>query len=202
MIVHDDSSIIHPAYILSNLLKEGQYKKFAEIGVWRTKNVKYILSDVYGLIQSDLIDEYWAVDPWKVMTGAYNGAREVRTKEYWDRCREAIASQEKWDRHHKWCCKLMFTYPQLRVLRMTSKEAAEMFPNRYLDMVYIDAIHTFEHVYADIGYWLPKVRKGGIIGGHDYGEERRWIEVRDAVHKRFGDNIEVWLKNNVWIKKI
>ncbi len=95
----------------------------------------------------------------------------------------------------------MFTYPQLRILRMTSKEAAEIFPDAYLDMVYIDAIHTFEHVYADIGYWLPKVRKGGIIAGHDYGDEV-WVEVKDAVHKWFGDDIEIWKENGVWIKRL
>lgn len=35
------------------------------------------------------------------------------------------------------------------------------------DMVYIDSIHTAEHVYQDITEWLPHLRAGGIMAGHD-----------------------------------
>jgi len=37
-----------------------------------------------------------------------------------------------------------------------------------LDYVYIDGDHSFEGVYRDIVAWYPKVKKGGIIGGHDF----------------------------------
>ena len=69
-------------------------------------------------------------------------------------------------------------------------------------MVFLDAIHTFDHIYADIGYWLPKVRQGGLIGGHDYGNERH-LGVKEAVDKWFGEeNIEVWKISRVWIKRV
>lgn len=41
-------------------------------------------------------------------------------------------------------------------------------PRQY-DLVFIDADHSYEAVKADIAAWTPKVRKGGVLAGHDYG---------------------------------
>jgi hypothetical protein len=52
-------------------------------------------------------------------------------------------------------------------IRMTSHEAATHIPNG-LDFVYIDGNHSYEFVRQDIHDYFPKVRDGGIIGGHDF----------------------------------
>lgn len=49
-----------------------------------------------------------------------------------------------------------------------SLEVAECIPSDLLDFVYIDADHIYEAVKADLAAWIPKVRKGGIVSGHDY----------------------------------
>ncbi len=41
-------------------------------------------------------------------------------------------------------------------------------PDESLDFVYIDADHRFDYVMEDLIAWGRKVRKGGIISGHDY----------------------------------
>ena len=194
MIVHDDL-LSHPR-ILVDLLERGQYKKFAEIGVWATKTTKFLLRTL-----PDLIEEYWAIDPWEDMTGSYSG-KDSGAKAYWESCREARATEEHWFQMHYHCCSLMTYFPQLKAVKMASEQAYTIFPDEYFDMVFIDAIHTFEHLHADIGYWLPKVRKGGIIGGHDY-EHRRFPGVKEAVHKWFGEDIEIWVPGcKVWIKRL
>jgi len=53
-------------------------------------------------------------------------------------------------------------------VRMTSVEAAATYADNSLDFVFIDADHAYESVREDIIAWWPKVKKGGIISGHDY----------------------------------
>ena len=49
-----------------------------------------------------------------------------------------------------------------------SQEAVLSFPDQSLDFVYIDGNHEFYYVAADIHFWSKKIKKGGIIAGHDY----------------------------------
>jgi len=36
------------------------------------------------------------------------------------------------------------------------------------DFIYIDACHLYESVLWDMEHYFPKLKKGGILGGHDY----------------------------------
>ena len=53
-------------------------------------------------------------------------------------------------------------------IRKTSVEAAKDFAGNSLDAVYIDAEHDENNVRADIQAWLPKIKKGGYLSGHDW----------------------------------
>lgn len=55
-------------------------------------------------------------------------------------------------------------------LVMDSLTAATVFGDKSLDLVFIDADHTYQAVKHDIEAWLPKVKSGGIICGHDCQE--------------------------------
>jgi predicted O-methyltransferase YrrM len=52
-------------------------------------------------------------------------------------------------------------------IRSPSAEAAVLFEDGSLDGVFIDGSHLYPDVLADIAAFLPKVRKGGIMFGHD-----------------------------------
>ena len=50
----------------------------------------------------------------------------------------------------------------------SSPEAAKRYADGSLDFVWIDAAHRYDDVVVDIAAWLPKVKQGGYIGGHDW----------------------------------
>lgn len=47
-----------------------------------------------------------------------------------------------------------------------SSDAAREIPNE-LDFVYVDGNHSYDAVKQDIELYYPKLRRGGVIGGHD-----------------------------------
>ena len=68
-------------------------------------------------------------------------------------------------------------------IRLPSKEASKLYNEESLDFVFIDAAHDMKNVLTDIKSWAPKIKKGGIIAGHDYGGGH--IGVNDAVDLYF-----------------
>ncbi|MBF0325419.1 MAG: class I SAM-dependent methyltransferase [Alphaproteobacteria bacterium] len=58
--------------------------------------------------------------------------------------------------------------PRVTILRAYSTDAASTFADRQLDFVYIDALHTYDAVLADLRAFFPKVADDGLILGHDF----------------------------------
>jgi predicted O-methyltransferase YrrM len=83
-------------------------------------------------------------------------------------------------------------------VQSTSVEAAGLYANRSLDVVFIDAAHDYDSVVEDITLWLPKVKKGGILAGHDIN----YFEgVRRAIAEKFTDteNLTLDHEQDIWI---
>ena len=93
----------------------------------------------------------YAIDPW----GYYPGYEDSR-------------GQTKLDQLHEHTKRILTPYPNCRIIRKTSMEAADEFADESLDFVYIDGNHEFKYVADDISVWSKKIRKGGVISGHDY----------------------------------
>jgi predicted O-methyltransferase YrrM len=71
-----------------------------------------------------------------------------------------------------------------------SWDMAGAYQDASLDFVFVDGEHAYEAVKKDIAAWLPKVRPGGILAGHDYVHEE-WSGVIRAVTEAF-EMVEVW----------
>jgi hypothetical protein len=76
-------------------------------------------------------------------------------------------------------------------------EMIKNFKDASLDLVYIDAnSHDYELVKSHILCWLPKIKKGGIVSGHDYdliGTIRAVREILGYPDNVFQDT--TWSKN-------
>lgn len=82
----------------------------------------------------------------------------------------------------------------MTAIRLPSVEASKLYKDGSLDFVFIDACHETDFVKADIAAWSPKIRKGGVIAGHDYD----WPTVKQAVDDvmyDFGTIGTCWFKN-------
>lgn len=128
---------------LANLFAELGFNIGIEVGTEQGAYAKVLCDCNPGV-------KLYCVDPWL----AYPGYREH-------------VSQEKLDGFYRKTRELLSPY-RAELIRETSLSAVDHFADGSLDFVYIDANHEFSHVVADITAWLPKIRKGGIISGHDY----------------------------------
>ena len=75
-----------------------------------------------------------------------------------------------------------------------SHTVADRVPN--VDLVFIDADHSYNGCRGDIDAYVSKVNKGGILAGHDID----YLGVNKAVEERIR-NYDVG-PNNVWFIKI
>jgi SAM-dependent methyltransferase len=128
---------------LAALFAELGYRVGAEIGV---ESGAY--SEVLARANPQAM--LYCIDAWK----AYKGYR--------DHC-----SQEKIDGFYLAARERLSPY-NCHLIRAFSMDAVGDFADNSLDFIYIDGNHSFEHVVNDLIQWAKKVRKGGIVSGHDF----------------------------------
>lgn len=134
-------------HILPEIFKDLGFKVGVEIGVELGRFARTLVRKVPDL-------KLYGVDPW------------VRYEDQW----ENYDPEEFYQR----CVKDCAPY-NIELIRKFSMDALKDFDDESLDFVYIDGNHDFEHVTEDIAGWGKKVKKGGIISGHDYVFERKMV---------------------------
>jgi len=81
-----------------------------------------------------------------------------------------------------------------RFYRQPTVEAANNVGKGEIDFVFIDADHRYQSVVADIRAWMPKVRSGGYITGHDCEHS----DVKRALIDIFGSDGYQTAQDEVW----
>lgn len=159
---------------LAKWFKEKEFKIGAEIGVCDGRYSEILCKEIPGL-------KLFCVDPWLPYSDSWRG-KDHQEKTY------NIAKEKLKDFDTK-------------LLRMTSLNASllDAIPDKSLDFVYIDGSHTFDNVMLDIILWAPKVRRKGIVAGHDYCHftnsgvieaVNKYCEIHDIELNLIGRNME------------
>lgn len=103
--------------------------------------------------------------------------------------------------HQLWAeAKELIGAKNITLLENDTLEAAEFLKGRQtFDLVYHDSRHDEEFLVREIEAWLPLIRKGGCVAGHDYNPE--WPGVQMAVMKVLGGPDLVFCDSS-WLKRL
>ncbi len=124
--------------LAKHFFKQG-YKVGAEVGVADGRYSEILCQQIPEL-------ELYCVDIWET----YRGSK--RTK---------VTQEEAYSQAQKCLSKY-----NVHIIKENSETAHSKVPS--LDFVFLDGNHNFDYVMMDIILWSRKVRKGGIVAGHDY----------------------------------
>lgn len=155
----------------------GQYTggNFAEVGTWKGRSFASVLPTLLTYAYKNI----YVIDTWKSTNESQYD--EVKTVDVFDQFTNNMR-------------RLGFTSLYTPVV-LDSVSASKTFDDEFFDVVFIDADHSYDAVNRDIKHWLPKVKKGGILCGHDINH----YEVRNAVVDNFGENNWAYFPDDIWM---
>jgi GR25 family glycosyltransferase involved in LPS biosynthesis/predicted O-methyltransferase YrrM len=137
--------------------------KFVEVGSWKGKSSAYMAVEIAN---SNKNIDFYCVDTWE---GSIEHKNNTEISMLYDIFLSNMKPVESY----------------YTPLKMKSLDAVSRFGDHSLDFVFIDGSHEYEDVKEDIKAWLPKVKPGGILAGHDYYiEGTDWFPgVKQAVNE-------------------
>lgn len=143
---------------LAKYFNELGFKLGAEIGVFDGYYSEILCKNIADL-------KLYSIDAWKTYTG------------YKDH-----KLQSSMNKAHTMAIRRLKPY-DCKIIKKFSIDAVNDFKDRSLDFVYIDGNHEYNYIKQDIEQWSEKVRKGGIVAGHDYNEVAQAVNEYTENHK-------------------
>lgn len=155
---------------------------FVEIGCWKGKSSSYMAVEIANSGKNILFD---CIDTWK-------GSEEHLdiNSSFYD---SSAASDTLYD---IFLTNMKPLEKYYNPIRSTSREASKLYKDNSLDFVFIDGDHSYDGVLQDIKLWDCKIKKGGIISGHDYS--LNWPGVFNAVNYYYNINDIKIFNENCW----
>ena len=136
-----------------------------------------------------------AIDPWsKVVEGKYvNVSRATRKMPAQMEAEEVFLER-------------MSAYNNVEIIKDFSYNVYSQFEDESLDLVYIDGHHSDRAVYEDVQHWLPKLKVGGVLSGHDYHLNGIRLVVNKIteilkIRKRYEDGSWAFVKPRTGVEK-
>ena len=132
-----------------SIINDIKINSIVEVGVFRGKNA-LVLRNMFPHSRLYLVDTWEPTEEYLEYGGAVSEKKEVYEQAFTK-------------------VNTLFQNDSLvTIIKESSEKASQIIPNN-IDLVFIDADHSYEHVKQDILAWSKKVRVGGIVSGHNYG---------------------------------
>jgi len=183
--IKEDQWFTYKKFYQDVVSENPNYTRFVEVGVWAGASIIHLAK---VLKKSEREFEILAVDVWDEKFVSFYDRPEIEknggiyniynTNLKEEGVRDVITD----DRSISW-------------------DAPEKYEDGYFDFVYIDAGHNYEDVCKDIDAWMPKIKKGGILSGHDYWLDMQNPGVVKAVDEKIKD-LNILPEQAVWWTKI
>jgi predicted O-methyltransferase YrrM len=163
----DGNSIdIPPLYkLMVDNAKDGA--RFVELGAYKGRSTAFLLTEIAN--SGKAIDLH-VIDLWEDAAGITRNASHPYEPATMAEFEANIAPVGNPD----W----------LHVIKADTAQVAEHMADESFDFVFIDGDHSYDGCLRDIKAWLPKVKPGGVIAGHDFHLE--YPGVMKAVREVFG----------------
>ena len=154
---------------------------FVEIGVFLGGNLSLCFSrSLHNVFSGENLTvkdfEPWFVPPPKNLITFYG----IDTFTFDNISDEGMIEGKVSGDYYQLCCENLKD-TTATIVKMDSIEASKTFIDNYIDILFLDGDHGANYVNAELDAWIPKVKKGGIIAGHDFNSEA----ISKAVYKRF-----------------
>lgn len=150
---------------------------FVEVGTWKGRSAAYMCVEIANSgkqIQFDCVDT-WEGSP---LEPDHMNDPHVLNKSLYE---HFLENMEKVKDYYN-------------PIKMTSVDASKCYKDASLNFVFIDAAHDYNSVCEDIKAWLPKVKVGGIISGHDYWQGNDVTRAVNDTLTDFSVGYGVWFK--------
>jgi predicted O-methyltransferase YrrM/2-polyprenyl-3-methyl-5-hydroxy-6-metoxy-1,4-benzoquinol methylase len=153
-----------PSLYADMVAKGSDGSHFVEIGSWKGKSAAFMAVEIANSGKKIKFD---CIDPWP------------------DQPEDPEKYFEKFPNLYKtFLDNVAPVKDYINPIRKLSDEAFALYEDNSLDFVFIDGNHDYEFVKKDIANYLPKVKPGGILAGHDI----LFPGVAQAVAEAFGSD--------------
>ena len=122
---------------------------FVEVGCWKGRSAAYMAVEI---ARSGKQIQFDAIDIWTGAGSGYAHDTAVQSQTLYEEFLNNIEPVKDF----------------VKPIREWSAPAAALYADASLDFVFIDAGHDYDNITKDIRAWLPKVRPGGLLAGHDF----------------------------------
>ena len=144
-----------------------------EIGSYAGESASIFLS-------KDSFKTLYCIDPWEMNYDPDDEAGDEHI----------VEAEAEFDRRFNNC-------KQVVKLKHRSNEVVSLFQDESIDFIYIDGCHLYDAFKQDLENYVPKIKHGGIISGHDWHDHWKVPQALREYFKR--DPLSIYPDGGSWV---